>query len=228
MRWLELEWEKQGKKDPYFGVLSDEKFRTRQIDAAARAEFFESGERHVAACFEIVQRCLAPSFAPRRALDFGCGVGRLVIPLARRCREVVGVDVSPAMLAEARRNCDENGLGNVTLVEGRDGLGPVTGTFDFVHTFIVLQHIPVPKGERIIAEMVARLEPGGVGAIQFTTKRRASPVRRFIQRLRWSAPVLNDLANLLKGQPGEPLMIMDYYDFGRVWNLLRENGCEHA
>ena len=87
MRWLEREWEKFGRKDPYFGVLSQEKFRATRIDAAARAEFFETGERHVATCFETIRRCLAPSFAPRRTLDFGCGVGRLVIPFARRCAE---------------------------------------------------------------------------------------------------------------------------------------------
>src|SRR5262245_52302229 len=109
MRWLELEWEKMGRKDPYFGVLTNDKFRSGQIDAAARAEFFASGERHVQTCFETIPRCFARPFAPRRTLDFGCGVGRLVIPFARRCGEVVGADVSPAMLAEARRNCEREG-----------------------------------------------------------------------------------------------------------------------
>lgn len=228
MRWLELEWEKLGRKDPYFGVLSDEKFRTARIDAAARTEFFESGERHVATCFETIRRCLAPSFAPRRALDFGCGVGRIVIPLARRCAEVVGVDVSPAMLAEGLRNCDQSGLRNVTLVDGGGGLGAVTGSFDFIHSFIVFQHIPAPQGERIAGELLDRLEPGGVGALHFTTAQRASKMRRLVRRLRWSSPLLNDLANLLKGRPGEPLMIMDQYDLGRIWNALRKHGCEHA
>jgi SAM-dependent methyltransferase len=228
MRWLELEWEKLGRRDPYFGVLSHDKFRGEQLDAAARAEFFDSGERHVATCFETIRRCLAPAFAPRRALDFGCGVGRLVIPLARRCAEVVGADVSPSMLAEARRNCDQHAVTNAHLVEVKDGLGPVTGPFDFIHSFIVFQHIPAPEGERIVRGLLDRLEPGGVGALQFTTAQRASALRRFVRRLRWSAPVVNEVANLLKGRPGEPLMIMDQYDLGRIWSALREHGCEHA
>lgn len=41
--------------------------------------------------------------APRSVLDAGCGTGRVAIELARRGLEVVGVDVDPAMLAEARR-----------------------------------------------------------------------------------------------------------------------------
>jgi SAM-dependent methyltransferase len=228
MRWLELQWEKLGRKDPYFGVLTHEKFRSARIDAEARAEFFASGERHVALCFETIRRCLAPTFAPRRALDFGCGVGRLVIPLARRCTEVVGADVSAAMLAEARRNCEQSGLRNVTLVEVASGPAPLTGSFDFIHSFIVFQHIPAAKGERITRELLARLEPGGVGALHFTTAQRASTMQRITRRLRWSVPALNGLANLLKGRPGEPLMIMDQYDLGRIWNALREHGCEHA
>jgi len=228
MRWLELEWEKFGRRDPYFGVLTEEKYRSERLDAAARAEFFASGERHVATCFEAIRRCLTPAFAPRRALDFGCGVGRLVIPLARRCAEVVGVDVSPAMLAEARRNCEQGGLANVTLTEIHDDLGPVTGTFDFIHSFIVFQHVPVRKGERLVGELLRRLEPGGVGALQFTTAQGGSKLRQWLRRLRWSAPVMNELANLLKGRPGDPLMIMDRYDLGQIWSALREHGCEHA
>ena len=228
MRWLEQEWEKLGRRDPYFGVLSDEKFRAARLDAAARAEFFASGERHVATCFETIRRCLAPAFAPRRALDFGCGVGRLVIPLSRRCAQVVGADVSPAMLAEARRNCEQDGVLNVTFVETRDGLGAVTGAFDFIHSFIVFQHIPAAAGERIAGELLDRLEPGGVGALHFTTAQRASKLRVLLRRMRWAAPVLNDVANLLRGRRGEPLMIMDQYDLGRIWSALRERGCGHA
>jgi ubiquinone/menaquinone biosynthesis C-methylase UbiE len=41
-----------------------------------------------------------PSFA---LLDFGCGVGRLTSRLSSHCREIVGLDVSTSMIAEARR-----------------------------------------------------------------------------------------------------------------------------
>ena len=54
------------------------------------------------------------------ALDFGCGVGRLVLPLARRYRTVVGIDISDAYIAEAVRNRDKHGLTNISL-RGRSG-----------------------------------------------------------------------------------------------------------
>ena len=38
-------------------------------------------------------------------LDLGCGIGRIAMALASRCRSVFGLDVSPGMIAEARRRC---------------------------------------------------------------------------------------------------------------------------
>ena len=39
----------------------------------------------------------------RDVLDLGCGIGRVSAALAPRCRSVLGLDVSPKMVAEARR-----------------------------------------------------------------------------------------------------------------------------
>jgi len=43
------------------------------------------------------------AWAPRSVLDAGCGTGRCAIELARHGIDVVGVDVSPSMIDEARR-----------------------------------------------------------------------------------------------------------------------------
>src|SRR6266550_1447345 len=156
------DWERFGKTDPYFAVLTAPEFHGRLSDSE-RAKFFASGEGHIDTIFSIARERLDPSFAPARALDFGCGVGRLLLPLAQRCREVTGVDVSPSMLDEARRNCDAAGAKDVQLVQGDDDLSAVAGPFDFVHTYIVLQHIPVERGERLVRKLAAKLAPGGIG-----------------------------------------------------------------
>ena len=54
-----------------------------------------------------VARHLTP---PGRVLDLGCGVGRSLIPLAQRGFEAVGVDLSEAMLNEARTNAEQVGV----------------------------------------------------------------------------------------------------------------------
>src|SRR6266496_3346600 len=93
-------WGELGRTQPYSAIL----------EHGSRAEFFASGEEHVAGILQIVRERIDPGYRPTRALDFGCGVGRILIPLARLCDEAAGVDVSSAMRAEARRNCDERGL----------------------------------------------------------------------------------------------------------------------
>jgi SAM-dependent methyltransferase len=51
-------------------------------------------------------------------LELGCGTGRVLLPLARDGHRVVGVDVSPAMLAIARNKAEAEGLaGQVSLLQ---------------------------------------------------------------------------------------------------------------
>jgi hypothetical protein len=72
-------WEAWAKIDPYYAVLTDERFRAGNDPG----EFFDSGEKHIDQAFRTITS-IAPAFAPQAAIDFGCGVGRLLIPLSRR------------------------------------------------------------------------------------------------------------------------------------------------
>lgn len=164
-------WERFGKEDPYWAVLTQDEFRKGALDDQAKDRFFDSGREHVDRVLAVIRSQFGPSFAPASALDFGCGVGRLAIPLASRCSRVVGVDISPSMLAEADRNAQARNLGNLEWVLGDDTLSRVTGSFDLVHTFIVLQHIPPERGLPLFSRMVDLLNPGGVGVLQLTYHR---------------------------------------------------------
>lgn len=164
----DTEWEKWAQRDPYFGVLTDPMFRSDRLTADSKSRFFESGVGQVNYVLQMCRSTIDTTFQPQRILDFGCGVGRLVIPFARLAQEVVGMDVAPSMLAESRVNCDENGLTNVSLVLSDDMLSRAEGQFDLVHTCIVLQHIEVARGREIFARLVDKVRPGGCGAIHVT------------------------------------------------------------
>jgi SAM-dependent methyltransferase len=210
------EWERLGAEQPYYGVLTAPQYRSAELDGEQRAEFFRTGVQHVEQVLARIRTSVVPGFAPARVLDFGCGVGRLVIPFARRAREVVGLDVSESMLERARRHCDEEGLANVRLLRSDDTLSGLDGAFDLVHTYIVLQHLPVRRGEAIFRALVARVAPGGVGALHFTVGKRGL-LRGVVPFLKERLPLGTEMVNLLRGRGfSSPDMQMNSYRLPRM------------
>jgi SAM-dependent methyltransferase len=218
-------WQKWGVRDPYYAVYAEEKFRSGQIDERTREEFFRSGEQHIDRVLSVIRERLKPGFRPSSALDFGCGVGRLLVRLSQCTDRVVGVDVSEGMLAEARRNMEEMNIANVTLVGSDDRLSQVPGSFDLVHSHIVLQHIPVRRGMGVIGELLARLNSGGVAFLQVTYGRVGSPLRRTLNGMIRRSRILSGVSAMLRGTPwGDPPMQMNLYDTTALLALFRANG----
>jgi SAM-dependent methyltransferase len=164
----DVEWEKWGARDPYYGVVTLERYRAARIDPEALEAFFAGGEVHATHVLGASRTYFGPDFEPRSLLDFGCGVGRVLVPFGRALPHVVGVDVSPSMLEHARRNCDARGAPHVELVLSDDRLSRVQGQFDLVHSAIVLQHIEVARGRELFRRLLERVAPGG-GAVLHVT-----------------------------------------------------------
>jgi 2-polyprenyl-3-methyl-5-hydroxy-6-metoxy-1,4-benzoquinol methylase len=217
------DWEKWGATDPYFGVFSAERFRTKGMSVANRTEFFRSGESHVDMVIETIRSTFDRSFAPSSALDFGSGVGRLVMPMARRMTEVWGVDVSPSMISEATDNCRGAGICNVRFEYSDDTLSAVDRTFDLVHSYIVLQHIPWRRGRKILQALAERVRPGGYLAVQILTGCTDRAWIRGLVRLRYALPPINWLRNLVRARPiFEPAMQLHVYQLGDIVDDLLE------
>lgn len=162
------EWEKWGQKDPYFGVITHEKYRNANLSEEAKNEFFQTGRDHIAHVLDQCRRHLTSDFMPVRALDFGCGTGRLVIPLAELCHHVTGIDISESMLNEARKNCQQRQLENVEFILSDDHLSRLKGEYNFIHSFIVFQHMAAHRGILLFIKLMEHLQSGGIMAVQFT------------------------------------------------------------
>jgi SAM-dependent methyltransferase len=142
------------------------------ISPAAGVALYSLGDNEVldAATAEIVdwlvrRHLLGPD---RRVLDFGCGAGRLLAPLAPLVRCVTGVDVSGAMVVEAKGRCA--GIGNVRVQQiGGLDLGALPdASFDLVVALDSMPYVVGGEGalaERLMAEAARVLVPGGHFAI---------------------------------------------------------------
>jgi SAM-dependent methyltransferase len=159
------DWEELALSDPYWAVLTNDEFRNQNMGDAERARFFSSGQHEIDRIFEAVRRVFGEHPRPTRALDFGCGVGRLSLPLARYCDHVVAIDIAEGMLLEARRNAIHTTLDNIDFVCSDDRISKVEGNFDFIISCIVFQHIPPDRGWIIFKRLLELLRPGGVGVI---------------------------------------------------------------
>jgi len=216
-------WKQWGQQDPYFAVLSHKKFRKENIEAN-RKEFFDSGAEYVFGIIATVVRHFG-QLNNESALDFGSGVGRLTIPLGERFKKVVGVEISDAMIAEARQNCQHFGAWNVDFVKSDDDLSWLAQKFDFVNSCLVLQHLAPNRGMNIISRLLKSLNPGGVIALHFPVRRRLPPLEQFVYVLKHNVPCARYCFNLLQGRRfSEPLMQMNQYDLIEVAALYSANG----
>jgi SAM-dependent methyltransferase len=162
---LRSAWTQLGQDDPLWAILSHPDKRGGRWDLD---QFLAAGEVEIAG----IDRYCAELKRPRqhrRALDFGCGVGRLSRALAARYDEVIGVDISPSMLARARElHADVH---NLRFVENaKTQLDFVADcTIDLVYCVITLQHMPAALQLSYIGEFLRIIAPGGLAVFQIAS-----------------------------------------------------------
>jgi SAM-dependent methyltransferase len=185
LRRHQRDWEDLGELDPYWAVLAHPERRFGRWDLD---EFFRTGAEEIARLEAEMQRLGYPA-RRERALDFGCGVGRLTRALATHFRRSFGVDVSAPMVATARRlnaafpNCE-------FVVNGHPDLRMFPDDhFDLIYSVLVLQHLPTRAGiVSYLADFARVLAPGGLLVCQIPShipfRRRLQPRRRLYAILR--------------------------------------------
>jgi ubiquinone/menaquinone biosynthesis C-methylase UbiE len=98
--------------------------------------------------------------ADDEALDVACGPGLVACEVAKVARHVTGLDLTPAMIAQARERQQTLGLSNLTWVQGDAQPLPFPdASFSRVITRYSFHHFTDPRG--VFAEMVRVCKPGG-------------------------------------------------------------------
>jgi SAM-dependent methyltransferase len=174
-------WEKFAHEDPYTYILT-------ALKGADEREFWRSGAHTIQQ--EFLPLLQLYKVRPFLGLELGCGVGRLVLPLARRFQEIVGVDIARGMVQRAVSCARGNGIKNASflLISGPEDLLPkaakYAGSCDFIYSLLVFQHIPeFPIIEAYLHAVRVLLHKRGLAYLQFDTR-----PRNFLYRLKTRLP----------------------------------------
>ena len=127
------------------------------------------------------------------------------------------------MIAEAKRQAKNKAIDNLSFIESSDCAELKSDQFDFVHSYIVFQHIPVDRGYAILDKLLASLRGGGVGVLHFTFSNRRL---RAWEVIKW-IPYNKQLRNLFHGRPlNAPFMQMNEYDLDKIMTKIIQSGAK--
>jgi SAM-dependent methyltransferase len=167
---LKRHWERFGRQDPFWAVLTDPGKRDRAWDLE---QFYRSGTDELAAVLRHAEQH-GLTVSRDRALDFGCGTGRMTQAMAAAFDRADGVDISTSMLDTARRH-NRHGDRCVYHHNSAPDLAIFAdNTFSFVFTTLVLQHMEPRFAKMYIREFVRVLKSAGVLVFQVPSHRTAT------------------------------------------------------
>lgn len=154
---LKNDWENLAERDALWAILTDKRKVGGRWDVD---EFMATGVAEINTVLGHLMRIRHFPDANGAVLDFGCGVGRLTQALAPHFASCVGVDISEQMIQKAEAlnqfpHCRY-------VVNAQPQLPFADGTFSFIYSNIVLQHVPPIFAEGYLREFVRVLAPGGV------------------------------------------------------------------
>jgi SAM-dependent methyltransferase len=226
---LQRNWDVLGKEDPFWAILTARDKKDNKWDLG---EFFASGDREITDLMRYLSG-VGVECARDRALDFGCGVGRLTQPLATYFTKVIGIDIAPSMIAQAQA-LDREDRCQFILNERADLSLFTDGEFDFIYCNIVLQHMRPVYSTAYIREFCRVLALGGVAVFQLPSKcHLATEPRSWKDVIRplIPSPLLHWYRHSYRGvpvqaPPSRPAQTEMYtVPKSHVLKLIKRNGC---
>ncbi len=155
-------WTALGNEDPMWVILTDS---AKKGNRWGVDDFFATGRKEIKDVLEKIEK-MGIDLQFGKALDFGCGLGRLSQALGNYFTSVDGVDVSASMIEKAKFFNKRPEIVRYHLNVKTDLEGFASNTYDFIYSAMCLQHIPTNFQKIYIAELVRLLKPGGIACFQ--------------------------------------------------------------
>jgi SAM-dependent methyltransferase len=209
---MRAEWNQRAREDAHYFVA----FGRRDQDDE---EFFATGAdlvRELENELKRLPRCV-------RALEIGCGPGRLMRPMSRHFGEIHGVDVSDEMIARAREKLRGVPHAFAHHASGSDLSMFPDEYFDFVYSYAVFQHIPSAEVVfSYLRETVRVLKPGGVAHLQINGLPKTSKAYTTWEGVR----IGSDEVRAFTRERGVRLLALTGVDTQYMWTTWQKPGEE--
>ena len=220
---LQAHWDAFGRTDPLFAILT---LAGKEGNQWNTDEFFASGRREIGDLMNYVESLSAP--VPRKkALDFGCGVGRLTQSLGDHFSEVCGLDIAPSMIQLANKY-NRHGDKCRYYLNQDDGLKAFDdGDFDLIYSNITLQHMAPRYAQNYIQEFLRILSPKGLLVFQLPDAPATVQERTLRQLIKSVTPnALLTAYRKLRYGGLKPVMQMYGVNKRQIVNLLEVSGAD--
>ncbi len=210
---MRSEWNERAREDAHYYVA----FGRREQDDE---EFFATGADVVRALQAELKRLPRHLPHPRRALEIGCGPGRLLRPMSVHFQEIHGIDIADEMVGRARANLASVPHAHVHHAEQSDLRAFADGYFDFVYSYAVFQHIP--SGEVVfgyLREVARVLASGGIAHLQLNGLAKSAQTYTTWSGFRISAEEVRSFA----AANGLQLLALDGVGTQYMWTTWRKS-----
>jgi len=161
-------WEGRGEKvsDSYSSLQS-----VTNVKSIMGAEYRDKTEKKL--LYSIV-----PFNKDLVVLDLGCGTGRWTLDIAKKVKQVVGIDFAESLLDIARKDAKKQGLKNVVFVETSLNDYPYDKQFDIVYAGSVFQYLEDKELEEVLGSIKKCLTKEGFFITRDTLTSKEQPVRK--------------------------------------------------
>jgi SAM-dependent methyltransferase len=222
LRDLQSNWDEFGQIDPLWAIGTHPSKKGNKWELT---EFFNSGQAEIDSVMEYLEERHV-SVSKERALDFGCGVGRLTQALARHFNLVEGVDIAPSMIELANKfNCygerckyHVNYAADLSMFDDE--------IFDFIYSSIVLLHIKPEYSRNYINEFLRLLAPKGVLVFDLVTEASTFRGKLFITVYPLINPAVQLRHRFYRAVLKSPRMQVHILKRGQVDAILQDNSAK--
>jgi SAM-dependent methyltransferase len=161
-------WTQLGLSRPHFSVLTHRRFLPENI-AGSLEHFWGTGQLEATRVADMVHHHGGADLAGKTCVEFGCGVGRVTMGLARHCAMVHAYDISATHLALARHRARETAATNVVFHLCSGDVLANLESCDLFYSTIVFQHNPPVIITRLIRNALRSLKQAGIAIFQVPT-----------------------------------------------------------